>query len=535
MSIPQHPEAPFTILAADAVTPPEIAPRLAPSGSGVIDEEGFRVIEVARLFTSVRRTQTHTGACVLYRSLSQPLAGREALMAKQAALRRLDQDAVLREQLTALVNAAATHEKGLYDLLYARFIGLMGQPAGELEREGYGYSAYNDSAALVASLVEGAEKLQVSDVPYLEQRLQRIRQFRQSRAWALLCGPVYRSEQQVLVASEKPWYVPAVRFRPSLFKPFALLGGVALLVLAMTFVPMLLDIASSIAPALWLFLLPIALLYIPMAGSFDRDGIIYPLRLAVRQSEAMADLVDALGELDELLGFLAWRDDFPLPATLPVWLEDGPHRLRAEAMRNPVLALENPDYVGNDITLDSERLTFITGPNSGGKTAFSKTLAQCQLLAQAGGFVPCLRLELAVADHIDYQVPETSQLADGEGRFGTELKRTRDLFLRASERSLVIMDELSEGTTHEEKINISRSILEGFTRKGCSALLITHNHELVDDFSRRRQGQTLQVEFAGDHPTYHLVPGISRVSHADRIARKIGFSREDIDRHLGGG
>ena len=175
---------------------------------------------------------------------------------------------------------------------------------------------------------------------------------------------------------------------------------------------------------------------------------------------------------------------------------------------------------------------FITGPNSGGKTAFCKTVTQIQLLAQIGSFVPAKSVTLTVADRIFYQVPEISHLDDGEGRFGTELKRTKNIFLASSAKSLVVLDELSEGTTFEEKLETSRNILDGFYAKANSTILITHNHQLVDDFLNREVGIARQVEFAKDAPTFKLIKGISRVSHAARVAKKIGFSKEDIAEYL---
>jgi len=174
----------------------------------------------------------------------------------------------------------------------------------------------------------------------------------------------------------------------------------------------------------------------------------------------------------------------------------------------------------------------LTGPNSGGKTAFCKTITQIQALAQIGCYVPAKTATMTVADRIFYQVPEISHLDDGEGRFGTELKRTKDIFLASTAKSLVVLDELSEGTTFEEKMEASSNVLNGFYRKGNSTILITHNHQLVDQFAKKATGIPKQVEFAKDAPTYRLIPGISRVSHADRVAKKIGFSKEDIDSYL---
>jgi DNA mismatch repair ATPase MutS len=196
------------------------------------------------------------------------------------------------------------------------------------------------------------------------------------------------------------------------------------------------------------------------------------------------------------------------------------------------LGKSNAEYVANDFKLTDDKLVLLTGPNSGGKTAFCKTLTQIQVLAQIGCFVTAKKATLTVADKIFYQVPEISHLDDGEGRFGTELKRTKEIFLAATAKSLVVLDELSEGTTFEEKMESSANVLNGFYRKGNSTVLITHNHQLVDQFSGQGTGVPKQVEFAHDQPTYRLVSGISRVSHADRVARKIGFSKEDIDNYL---
>ena len=65
-----------------------------------------------------------------------------------------------------------------------------------------------------------------------------------------------------------------------------------------------------------------------------------------------------------------------------------------------------------------------------------------------------------------------------------------------------------------------------------NTVLITHNHQLVDVFINKGEGIAKQVEFANEQPTYKLIEGISRVSHADRVAKKIGFSKEDIEGYL---
>jgi DNA mismatch repair ATPase MutS len=133
---------------------------------------------------------------------------------------------------------------------------------------------------------------------------------------------------------------------------------------------------------------------------------------------------------------------------------------------------------------------------------------------------------------IRYQAPKFDGLQDDEGRFGTELGRTRDIFFATTPKSLVILDELAEGTTHEEKLHESFGILSDFHTIGNNTVLVTHNHSLVDRFMVAGKGQCLRVEFEGDDPTYRIVPGISRVSHADRIVKRMRFSKEERHRHM---
>lgn len=524
-----------TILTAASTEPPSV-PSVHPgaTGQGVLDEQTFRVIEVGELFAAMNHTTTRIGQAVQYRSLALPLTSAETIRQKQHALRELEEAPELRDGLEQLLSAAGRLEQEFYNLLFGRFLGLVSSPAHPLEFEGYGYAQYKKGTQFMLELVEAAHRLPTPGGPYLRGLIEEIRGFAATRAYALMKGPVYRSEKSLLTRAEKKWYIPAIKFRPSLFKPVGLTVAALLLLAFLEFVPLVLDLAASIAPVFWLFVLPISFVYFPIVGGFDRDGCIYPLRELFRTSEEVQKTLDALGQLDELLSFHKFRDHFQHPVCLPEILERERHMLQVENVRNPVLAKSSPDYVPNSIALDHDRLCCVTGPNSGGKTAFCKTLAQTQLLAQAGAYVPAESARLTVADHIFYQVPEVSHLTDGEGRFGTELKRTKAIFMASTPHSLVIMDELSEGTTNEEKIEISVSILDGFRELGNTTILITHNHELVDRYRQQDIGLARQVEFEQDRPTYRLIEGISRVSHADRIARKIGFSKDDIAQYLGG-
>jgi len=242
--------------------------------------------------------------------------------------------------------------------------------------------------------------------------------------------------------------------------------------------------------------------------------------------------IQALGMIDELLSFCEYSKAVGGDMILPHVSSSNRHYFVASKVRNPILAKGNPEYVPNDVNLKEHELTIITGANSGGKTTYCKTIAQIQLLSQIGCYVPAEEAELSIADKILYQAPVFGSILDAEGRFGVELKRTRDIFFKATPRSLVILDELAEATTYEEKMEISYAILNGFSKIGSTTILVTHNHELAGRFHKEGRSQNLQVEFKNRKPTYRLVPGVARKSHAELIAEKVGFSAKDIDSYL---
>lgn len=502
-----------------------------PMGEGVIDETAFNTIEIDKVFEAVNHASTTVGQATLFRSLCQPLSDIKVIKAKQDAVKELRNNQKLKDQLEEMVANAATNEKNLHLLLFGEFLGAFSQARSKNEIEGYGYKQYKNGVRFFQEFVAQIQAAETPKSKYLNDIFNKVKAFTETRYYSLMEGPAYFVEGKITSKEERgdSYFPVPVIFKPQIFKP-VLLGSIfGLLWLVSLFSPV------NIVPALptaSIFLGPLLLLYFPIVGGYDRDNCIIPLRNEYKKAEPVAELLDALGQLDELLSFVKFADNFTHSTVLPKFEDAKHHRINLTSAVNPVLGKENPAYVGNDFELDDDKLVLLTGPNSGGKTAFCKTLTQIQVLAQIGGYIPAKAATLTVADKVFYQVPEISHLDDGEGRFGTELKRTKDIFLATTAKSLVVLDELSEGTTFEEKMEASSNVLNGFYRKGNSTILITHNHQLVDQFAKAGTGIAKQVEFANDAPTYRLVPGISRVSHADRVAKKIGFSKEDIDNYL---
>ena len=505
--------------------------RAAKTGEGVLDESTFNTIEVDRLFDAVNCAGTIVGQATLYRSLAHPLDSVEAITAKQEALKELDSKADLRARIEELVLHAAKYEEEFYRLLFGTFVGTFGNPLGKMETGSFGHATYRQGTKLMLDLVKGAQGLPTPESPYLRARLDALKAFGSTRSHALMEGPAYLTERAIRTKAEKWLLTPAIKFRPTLFKPRLILTLLIAMGLLLHYAPAL-GVSRHAIPILMVVLLPSFLLYGPVIGGFDRDSIIYPLRNGYRDSHDVQQALEVLGQIDELLSFHRYAKSFGSSTVLPTLIESDQHAMVLKTVRNPILGKGNIDYVPNDINLNGARLTFITGPNGGGKTACCKTIAQVQLLAQIGCYVPAEQAQVSVADRIFYQVPEGNSLVDREGRFGTELQRTKAIFFASSPRSLVILDELAEGTTYQEKLEISRTILGGFYQVGNNTILVTHNHELAEQFQQRDVGVYRQAEFIHGSPTHRLIEGISRISHADKVARRIGFAKEDIERHL---
>ncbi|MEK6686583.1 MAG: DNA mismatch repair protein MutS [Pseudomonadota bacterium] len=505
-----------------------------------LDPKTFEAIEAEALFHTIDQTKTETGRLALYRSIARPAQDAQVLQQKQVAVREIESNPQLYDALANFAGKVSAGEKSLKHLLYGEFSGGLAteEPSDrsdKLEFGGYGYRQYQDGTQFAVDLVEKAGKLPRPQSAYLRTLLDAIHDFGQSRLFALMKGPVYSTGGKFKTKKEKSSFDLYSRFRPSLFKIMPTLiffaTGYGILFFIETLMPQL--GASYIGYGILALTVPVFPVVLLAMGVSDRDAIIYPLRKQFRESPELAKAVEALGLLDELLSFVRYGQSYAGDKVLPEILDEKQHRLTVSQARNPLLIKNIPDYVPNDIHLDpAGRVLIITGPNSGGKTAYCKTIAQIQLLGQIGCYIPATQGQLVPAEHIYYQVPDPGQLSAAMGRFGHELQRTREIFFNATPRSLVVLDELSEGTTFEEKMTISEYILKGFHKLGASTLLVTHNHELCELLQKDGIGRYLQVEFMPQGPTHRLIAGISKVSHADRVASAIGFSRKDVEAHL---
>jgi len=385
------------------------------------------------------------------------------------------------------------------------------------------YELYSEFKEFFRIMVDEVEDLSRLESPYVRVLVEDIKNIDDTRTYELIKGPFYETLKGLRTRKEVKLYTPRIKFTLRSTKPtLAILY--AAFALPMMFEPTrLLAMYGFLAYNAFFWWYP---------DRFDREHFINPLREIYRNDTDVGRGIQALGMLDELLSLYEYSKSIEGDVVLPAVTVSNNHFFVAKNVKNPILAKGNPGYVPNDVDLQGQKLLIITGANSGGKTTYCKTITQMQLLAQIGCYVPAEEVQLSIADKILYQAPMFNSILDAEGRFGTELKRTKDIFFKATPRSLVILDELAEATTYEEKMEISYTILDGFNKIGSTIILVTHNHELANRLHKEGKSNNLQVEFKNKKPTYKLISGTAKQSHAEVVAEKLGFSSKDIDEYL---
>jgi DNA mismatch repair protein MutS len=153
--------------------------------------------------------------------------------------------------------------------------------------------------------------------------------------------------------------------------------------------------------------------------------------------------------------------------------------------RHPVvesaLATIGERFVANDLSLGiSDRLWLITGPNMGGKSTFLRQAALIAVLAQAGSFVPAASATIGTVDRLFSRVGASDNLARGRSTFMVEMVETAAILAQATERSLVILDEIGRGTSTYDGLAIAWAVVEAMHDEvKARTLFATHYHELT--------------------------------------------------------
>ena len=194
-------------------------------------------------------------------------------------------------------------------------------------------------------------------------------------------------------------------------------------------------------------------------------------------------------------------------------------------------------FVPNDTLVDndSQRLLVITGPNMAGKSTYIRQVALLVLLAQTGSFVPAAEAEIGLVDRIFTRVGASDDLARGQSTFMVEMNETALIVNNATDRSLVILDEIGRGTSTFDGLSIAWAVAEHLHDAiKARTLFATHYHELTA-LARSRPGvrnYNIAVREWNDRIIFlrRIVEGASDRSYGIQVARLAGLPRPIIDR-----
>ena len=208
--------------------------------------------------------------------------------------------------------------------------------------------------------------------------------------------------------------------------------------------------------------------------------------------------------------------------------------------RHPVVEqfVKNEYFVPNDTTLDTNKnkVLLITGPNMAGKSTYMRQVALITLMAQIGSFVPANEARIGIVDKIFTRVGASDDLASGQSTFMLEMNEVAYILKNATQKSLIIYDEVGRGTSTFDGMSIARAIVEHTHSKkiGAKTLFATHYHELttLEDELDGVVNYNIAAKKRGDNITFlrKIIKGSTDDSYGIEVAKLAGVPDTVIKR-----
>ncbi|MDK2798638.1 MAG: mismatch repair protein MutS [Clostridiales bacterium] len=251
----------------------------------------------------------------------------------------------------------------------------------------------------------------------------------------------------------------------------------------------------------------------------------------IQKSAKVISVVDVLCSLAEV----AQKNNYCMPE---VDLSD---KIIIKDGRHPVVErmLSNNMFVPNDTLMDNQdnRLSIITGPNMAGKSTYMRQVALIVLMAQIGSFVPVSSAKIGIVDKIFTRVGASDDLASGQSTFMVEMSEVANILNNASQKSLLILDEIGRGTSTYDGLSIAWAVIEyicDVKKLGAKTLFATHYHELteLEDKLQGIKNYCIAVKKRGDDITFlrKIIRGGADDSYGIEVAKLAGVPIEVINR-----
>ena len=215
------------------------------------------------------------------------------------------------------------------------------------------------------------------------------------------------------------------------------------------------------------------------------------------------------------------------------------NHIKIEAGRHPVVEamMEGQEFSPNDTNLDAgeNRTMLITGPNMAGKSTYMRQVAIITLMAHMGCFVPAKSAEISIIDRVFTRVGASDDLAFGQSTFMVEMSEVSNIINNATDKSLIILDEVGRGTSTYDGMSIASAIIEYLSKHlHAKTLFSTHYHELTDLEGRVEGVKNYRVmvkEWDGNIVFLHKIArGSANRSFGIEVAKLAGLPDELISR-----
>jgi len=245
-------------------------------------------------------------------------------------------------------------------------------------------------------------------------------------------------------------------------------------------------------------------------------------------------LASTLAHLDILQSFswIARSEDFICPE-----LSKQVKEVKLEGAWHPLIKSAIKDqFVCHDLNLNNEAyFGLITGPNMAGKTTVMREVAIIQLLTQIGSFVPATAVKVSICDYLFSRLGASDDILKGQSTFMVEMAETAEIIRHASERSLIILDEVGRGTSTYDGLSIAWALVEHFIEKTKSiCLFATHYHELIELANSYPQAKNLTVETMNKNGDvqflYRLIEQAASQSFGIYVAKLAGIPEDVLNR-----
>jgi DNA mismatch repair protein MutS len=256
-----------------------------------------------------------------------------------------------------------------------------------------------------------------------------------------------------------------------------------------------------------------------------------------KQVNRMQQTAKIIAELDCLISLstIALENNYCKPKI------SNSSEIHIEEGRHPVIEkmISSGNFVSNDtyINTSNEQLLLITGPNMAGKSTYMRQVALIVIMAQIGSFVPAKQAVISICDRIFTRIGASDDLASGKSTFMVEMWEVSNILKNASNKSLILLDEVGRGTSTYDGLSIAWSVIEYLctNRKlKCKTLFATHYHELtkLERILEGFKNYSVSVKEIGGNIVFlrKIIKGGADQSYGIEVAKLAGLPEQVIKR-----